>query len=98
MTFLRRGQNLIDLALLIGLVGLVVVGMEVYIRRGLQGKIKDVTDHIITKRQAVEDEKMISSTTLNLDSVMRYEELTKGGRKLEGTEDSRSVYNQISEQ
>ena len=46
MTFLRRGQNLIDLALLIGVVGLVMVGMEAYIRRGVQGKIKDVTESV----------------------------------------------------
>ncbi|MDD5119834.1 MAG: hypothetical protein PHR84_00790 [Candidatus Omnitrophica bacterium] len=95
---LRRGQNLIDLALLIGLVGLVVIGMEVYVRRGVQGKIKDVTDYITeTTRQAVEDPKMVSSTTLNLDSSMEYKELTKGARSLKGREDSVSVYNQRSE-
>jgi hypothetical protein len=49
--FLRRGQNLTELALVIGVVGLVLVGMEIYFKRGFQGKVKDLTDALISPNQ-----------------------------------------------
>ena len=49
--FLRRGQNLTELALIIGVVGLALFGMEVYFKRGFQGKVKDMTDSLISPRQ-----------------------------------------------
>ncbi len=50
---IKKGQNLTELALIIGVVGLVFIGMEVYAKRGLQGKIKDLTDNMIGTEQAV---------------------------------------------
>ena len=49
--FLSRGQNLTELALVIGVVGLALFGMEVYFKRGFQGKVKDLTDALITPSQ-----------------------------------------------
>ncbi|MDO8661645.1 MAG: hypothetical protein Q7K98_00270 [Candidatus Omnitrophota bacterium] len=50
--FTKKGQNLTEIALLIGIVGLVLIGMEVYARRGIQGKVKDLTDNMLGKEQA----------------------------------------------
>lgn len=49
----KRGQNLTEIALIIGIVGLVLIGMEVYARRGIQSKVKDLTDNMIGKEQAI---------------------------------------------
>lgn len=91
----RRGQNLIELALLIGLVGLVVIGMEVYIKRGVQGKVKDLTDYIIFDWQSADRPDEVSAgrnTTISLDSNMTTRESVGGGRSLRGEEYSNSSY------
>ena len=44
----RKAQNLTELALLIGIVAIVFISMEVYFRRGLQSKIKNMTDNYMT--------------------------------------------------
>jgi hypothetical protein len=89
---LRRGQNLVDLALLIGIVGLVVIGMEVYLKRSVQGKVKDLTDYIISDQQkADKDAKDTqSSTTLSSDTTTK--ESLGGSSSLEVTEVSTYEY------
>jgi hypothetical protein len=86
-----------DLALLIGVVGLVVVGMGAYIRRGVQGKIKDVTDYIVSDRQSPEENPVYRSTRLRSDSRMTAKEFNKGARSLYGDEYSSTEYNEHSE-
>ena len=44
----RKAQNLTELALLIGVVAIVFIGMEVYFKRGLQSKVKNMTDNYMT--------------------------------------------------
>ncbi|MFA5096735.1 MAG: hypothetical protein WC478_05285 [Candidatus Omnitrophota bacterium] len=50
-TVFKKGQTLTEIALIIGLLGLVFIGMEIYIRRGVQGKVKDLTDTLIGEKQ-----------------------------------------------
>jgi hypothetical protein len=90
--FFSRGQNLVDLALVIGVVGLVLTGMEVYIRRSVQGKVRDVTDHIISGSQSAGDA-VDQTSTLNVDSSMTAQEFPGGGRKYVGDEHSVYDYN-----
>ena len=54
--FFKRGQTLTEIALIIGIVGLVFIGMEIYVRRGLQAKVKDLSDTMIGAGQAVYQE------------------------------------------
>ena len=49
--FLKRGQNLTELALVIGVVGLTLFGMEFYFKRGIQSKVKILTDVLISPDQ-----------------------------------------------
>ena len=44
----RKAQNLTEVALLVGVVALVFIGMEVYFRRGFQSKVKTMTDNYMT--------------------------------------------------
>ncbi|MCX5698281.1 MAG: hypothetical protein NTX01_01080 [Candidatus Omnitrophica bacterium] len=92
--FFRRGQNLADLALIIGVVGLAFIGMEAYIRRGVQGKVKDLTDYIISDKQSAGEDAVDSNTSFSLDSTMESKEFKGGGRRLTGNEDSTSTYSQ----
>lgn len=89
---LRKGQNLVDLALLIGIVGLVVIGMEAYIRRGVQGKVKDLTDYMISNQQAPDEDATDRRTSTSLESTATVKEFKGGGRSLTGDEKSISEY------
>jgi len=48
-----KGSSFMEYAIVLGIASLVLVGMNTYIKRGLQGKIKDMTDYFIGKEQAV---------------------------------------------
>ncbi len=43
LRMMRKGQSTAEYAIVIGLVIAAVVAMQVYVKRGLQGKIKDAT-------------------------------------------------------
>ena len=72
---------MVDLAVIIGVVGLVFVGMETYIKRGLQGKVRDWTDYIVSNQQSAAKGAVASTSTLTADSTMNSEEFAGGGRK-----------------
>lgn len=83
-----RGQNLTELALVIGIVGLVLLGMQAYVTRGFQGKFKDLTDRIISTKQEPypQDNSNLtvntSDTTVTMDSEIKSTESSSGGRRL----------------
>lgn len=93
-----RGQSFVDLALIIGVVGLVFIGMQIYIRRGIQGKVKDLTDYIVSDRQAPDKDAQDRNSTVTSSSTMTSEEFKGGGRKFTGSEDYSSSYNQTASQ
>ncbi|MCK9432774.1 MAG: hypothetical protein M0R00_07445 [Candidatus Omnitrophica bacterium] len=81
MRFFRRGQSLIEIAFLIGVVGLAIIGMEVYIRRGVQGKVKDLTNYIISDQQAPDEDAADSTGSSSIDSTLTAKEFQGGGRQ-----------------
>jgi Flp pilus assembly pilin Flp len=56
MTFFRRcaGFTFIEYAVVLGIAAAVLAGMNTYIKRGIQGKLKDMTDHFISNEQVAE--------------------------------------------
>lgn len=50
---MRKGQSTAEYAIVIGLVIAAAVAMQVYVKRGLQGKIKDATDYTDASAGAV---------------------------------------------
>ena len=44
--FNRKGQSTAEYAIVLGLVIAAVIGMQTYVRRGLQGRIRDAVDHV----------------------------------------------------
>jgi hypothetical protein len=42
---LKKGQSTAEYAIVIGLVIAAVVGMQIYVKRGIQGKLKDAADY-----------------------------------------------------
>ena len=41
----KRGQNTAEFAILIGVIVAAAIAMQVYVRRGMQGRIKDAVDY-----------------------------------------------------
>lgn len=60
--FNRRGQNVAEYSILIALVIAAAVAMQTYVKRGLQGRVKDAVDN----RGATAD---IGGTTLNFQTA-----------------------------
>ncbi|MCK9431010.1 MAG: hypothetical protein M0R17_13625 [Candidatus Omnitrophica bacterium] len=95
-TRFRKGQNLAETALIIILLGLALLGMQVYVKRGLQGNVKDLTDNIIgTEQEAYQQDTSgleinNLTSTLTSDSVATTKEFKGGGRSL--TTDETTTY------
>lgn len=47
----RAGNSLIEYALILGLAAMVFTGMNIYIKRGMQGKVQEMTDFFISNKQ-----------------------------------------------
>jgi hypothetical protein len=82
----------VDLAMIISVVGLVFIVMEAYIKRGVQGKVKDLTDYILSDKQAPDKDAVDRESSFSLNSTMTSIELKGGRRILTGQEDSASDY------
>lgn len=50
----RRGNTIIEYAIIIGLIVAALTAMNTFMKRGLQGKIKDMTDYYISNQQVEE--------------------------------------------
>jgi hypothetical protein len=100
---LRKGQNLAEAALIIGVLGLVLVGMQVYVKRGLQGRVKDLTDNIIGSEQAShpQDTSMLKVNTVNSSLSSNSSATTidsqGGARDLTGGANSTYTYNSTTQ-
>jgi hypothetical protein len=92
MMLLRKGQNLVDVAIIIGAVGILVIGMGVYVRRSVQGKVKNLTDYIISSDQAADEDDRPKTSKFTMTSKMTAGEKKGGSRSFEGTENSTETY------
>lgn len=82
----KRSANVyLEYALVIGVVSLVFVAMNVYMKRGLQGKIADMSDQLISPTHSADSNptaNVTSNTTSTYGSNIQLDELTGGRMKL----------------
>lgn len=62
-----RGSSFSEYAIILGVVSAVFMGMNTYIKRGLQGRLKEMTDFFIGREQVVEISPT-AKTSVNTDS------------------------------
>ena len=48
---MTKGVSILEYSLLLGIIGLVFIGMNTYVKRALQGRIKDMTNQFIGSEQ-----------------------------------------------
>ncbi len=49
----KRGQNTAEYAILIGVIVAAAIAMQIYVRRGMQARIKDAVDYSMTNPQTI---------------------------------------------
>ncbi|MFH1077574.1 MAG: hypothetical protein V1753_12240 [Pseudomonadota bacterium] len=77
---LTKGQSLLEVAILMGVVTLAILVMQTYIKRGVQGKTKDLTDIIIgTQQRAYVAESQTSKTTSTVSAETTISTESGGG-------------------
>jgi len=51
---MRRGSSFMEYMVILGIVSAVLWGMNIYVKRGVQGRVKDLADSFIGKEQVVD--------------------------------------------
>ncbi|MDI6758182.1 MAG: hypothetical protein QMD94_00680 [Candidatus Omnitrophota bacterium] len=101
----KIGQSTAEYAIILALVIGAVTAMQIYIKRGMQGKIKDVVDYKGVVDQDLGNEKFsftseqyepgqTSSKSASKRTGTGTEELVEGGSRITGSEDT-SRYRQL---
>ena len=80
----RKGQAIAEYAIVLTVVITAIIAMQLYVKRGLQGKVKDVTDDVgaglNTAAKTSQYEPYYSSSDYNVNQSQNgREDLTKGG-------------------
>ena len=74
-----RAQSLINYAIILAVVSSAILAMSTYVKRGLQGRIRDMTDDLIADEQLCQVDEADSVVTTDIWSWTRRDDLT-GGR------------------
>lgn len=83
MAHRSRGQSLINYALIFAIVTAALVGMTTYIKRGVQGKVRDMTDFFISDEQLVELDPTSSLTESSSTEDISRKGLSKGRMQID---------------
>jgi Flp pilus assembly pilin Flp len=67
----HRGQNTAEYAIVIALIIGAVIAMQTYVKRGLQGRMKDATDYVATETKDI-------GTTKQYEPYYAEQEMTVG--------------------
>lgn len=76
----QAAASFLEYAIILGVVSVVLIGMNTYIKRGIQGRLKEMTDYFISDQQVVE----VNPTATTNSSVDRLADATVNGKTLIG--------------
>ncbi len=85
----KKASSLLEYSIILGVVSLVLITMNLYIKRGVQGKVKDMTDYFIGREQIVEINPTATTNSRNTsvaNSTVNSNVLVGGGRRITTTE------------
>lgn len=91
---MKKASALMEFAIVLGIVSAVLVTMNIYMKRGLQGKVKDMTDYFISGGQPAQENQVDSEVeTTSQSNVFSSSTLTDqtgigGGKKTAFSEDT----------
>jgi hypothetical protein len=86
---MRRGSSFMEYMVILGIISAVLWGMNIYMKRGIQGKVKDLTDSFIGKGQETDISPTAvttSSAKSDYDSTVDTQGSLGGGWRVESSE------------
>ena len=85
----RKGQSMAEYAIVLTVVVTAIVAMQIYVKRGLQGKVKDVTDDVglglTTTTKTSQYEPYYATTDYEIGQDQSVKEAFKTGGTVERT-------------
>jgi hypothetical protein len=93
---MRKAQSTAEYAIVIGLVIAAAVAMQVYVKRGIQGKVKDATDYVDSDASGVlgktsQYEPYYMGSEMQAGRQAQSKETTEEGGAVTRTEDETST-------
>lgn len=85
----RTASSFMEYMVILGIISAVLWGMNVYVKRGVQGKVKDLTDSFIGKEQVVDispTATTASTSTTDYGSTVDTQMYLGGGWRVESLE------------
>ncbi len=85
---MKKASALMEFAIVLGIVSAVLVTMNIYMKRGLQGKVKDMTDYFISGGQSAQEDRVdsevetISQSNVHSGSTLTDKSYLGGGKKM----------------
>lgn len=79
----KAANAILEYAVTLAIVSAVFVGMNVYLKRGMQSKLKDMADYFISNEQLVELDPSSSSQSRQTDTNAVRKRFKGGGMRLE---------------
>lgn len=81
----KRANSLLEYALMMGVVSLALIGMNIYIKRGVQARVADLADYFIGTDHATESSAMtdsVSNTSSHINAIHDMTGILGGGTKI----------------
>lgn len=85
---MKKASALMEFAIVLGIVSAVIVTMNIYMKRGLQGKVKDMTDYFISGGQPAQENQVdsevetTSQSNVSSGSTLTDKSYIGGGKKM----------------
>ena len=86
----KAASSFMEYALILGVASAVLIGMNTYIKRGIQGRLKEMTDYFISPTQLVEINPTLSQTNTLSEATINNEGFLGGGAR-EGRSETRNI-------
>ncbi|MBM3250499.1 MAG: hypothetical protein FJZ09_06665 [Candidatus Omnitrophica bacterium] len=71
-----KANSLLEYALMLGVVSLALIGMNIYVKRGVQARVADLTDYFIGTDHATESSAMTDTTSNTSSRVNAIHDMT----------------------
>ncbi len=82
----QAGSSFLEYAIILGVISAVLMGMNTYIKRGIQARLKEMTDYFISSEQVVELNPTTSSQDTVVNATLNNASLIGGGQTLDLSE------------
>lgn len=77
----KSASSFMEYVLILGVVSAILIGMNTYLKRGIQNRLKEMTDYFISNKQLVEINPTFSQTDTTSGATINNEGFIGGGTR-----------------